>query len=145
MLNWGFTKREKAFILLIISFLLVGAGIRFYKKQYVFSENAGHLNLKAIDSLRQEFLVRSQEIKEPSRNQVQRKPGSKQVVELIVNLNSATLDELMKLPKVGPVLGKRILGYREKHGKFRSTKELMKVRGIGLKTYQKIQSFITVN
>ena len=49
----------------------------------------------------------------------------------LVNLNSATVEELMRLPGVGEVLAGRIVGYREEHGAFASVEELTKVPGIG--------------
>ena len=49
----------------------------------------------------------------------------------MVNLNSATAEELATLPGIGSVLAGRIVGYREEHGTFASVEALMDVPGIG--------------
>jgi competence protein ComEA len=49
----------------------------------------------------------------------------------IVDLNSATEEQLESLPGVGPATAKAILDYRTQHGRFRSVNELLNVRGIG--------------
>jgi competence protein ComEA len=67
-------------------------------------------------------------------------PGS----EGLVNLNTATLDQLETLPGVGEVLGQRIVDYREEHGPFRRVEDLQNVSGIGEKRFADLQSKITV-
>ena len=64
--------------------------------------------------------------------------------ELRVNINTATEVELTKLPGVGSALAKRIVEFREKNGPFRRVEDLMKVRGIGEKTFQKMRPHLTV-
>ena len=61
-----------------------------------------------------------------------------------VNLNTATVEQLTTLPGVGPKLAARIVEQRQKEGGFKSTQELMNVRGIGEKNFQKIESYLTV-
>jgi competence protein ComEA len=53
--------------------------------------------------------------------------------DALVDLNSATLDQLDSLPGVGPVLAQRILDWRSAHGRFSSVDELGEVGGIGAK------------
>ncbi len=60
-----------------------------------------------------------------------------------ININSATFDELVSLPGIGKVYAKRIIDYRNKHP-FSKREEIVKVKGIGDKTYQKIKDLITV-
>jgi competence protein ComEA len=61
-----------------------------------------------------------------------------------VNLNTATVEQLTTLPGVGPKLAARIVEYRQKSGSFHSPRELMNVRGIGEKNFQKIEAWLTV-
>lgn len=61
-----------------------------------------------------------------------------------VNLNTATLQELMTLPGIGETRAKAIVAYREKNGMFQSPDQLKKVAGIGDKTYDRLKSQITI-
>jgi competence protein ComEA len=49
----------------------------------------------------------------------------------MVNLNSATLDQLESLPGIGPVLAQHILDWRTQHGQFATIDQLQDVSGIG--------------
>ena len=61
-----------------------------------------------------------------------------------VNINTATLEELTTLPGVGPTLAGRIVEYREKAGRFASVEELLNVKGIGERSFEKIAEWLTV-
>ena len=60
------------------------------------------------------------------------------------DLNTATAEELERLPEVGPSLAQRIVEYRHTHGPFRRAQDIMQVPGIGPKTYEALQEYITV-
>ncbi len=62
-----------------------------------------------------------------------------------VDVNTATVAELERLPQVGPTLAQRIVEYRTRHGRFRRPEELSRVSGIGPKTYQGLRDHITVD
>ncbi len=62
----------------------------------------------------------------------------------IINLNTATVDQLESLPGVGPATAKRILEYRQKSGGFKKIEELMNVRGIGEKAFLRLKPRVTV-
>jgi competence protein ComEA len=62
-----------------------------------------------------------------------------------LNINLATLSELDALPGIGPAKAQAILDYREKLGRFKSTEELLQVKGIGAKIYEKIKEVTTVD
>ena len=61
-----------------------------------------------------------------------------------VNLNTASVEQLTALPGVGPKLAARIVEYRQKSGTFRSTQELMNVKGVGEKNFAKIEAWLSV-
>ena len=62
----------------------------------------------------------------------------------LVNINTASVEELQVLPRIGPVVAQRIVDYREKNGSFEGTAELMNVKGIGEKTFASLKDLITV-
>ena len=62
----------------------------------------------------------------------------------LVNINTATVDELCQLNGIGEVLAQRIVDYRQEHGEFRYTDELINVSGIGMATYTQLEPYITV-
>jgi competence protein ComEA len=61
-----------------------------------------------------------------------------------VNINTASAEQLTVLPGVGPALAAKIVEHRQKSGAFKTTQELMNVRGIGEKNFAKIQGYLTV-
>ncbi len=61
-----------------------------------------------------------------------------------VNLNSASKEELMSLPRIGPAIAERIIIHRNDYGKFQAIEDLVKVKGIGPKTLAKIYDLITI-
>ena len=61
-----------------------------------------------------------------------------------VDINTATVAELERLPEIGPGLARRIEEYRRRHGRFERTEDLMHVRGIGPKKYKALEGYVTV-
>ena len=61
-----------------------------------------------------------------------------------VNINTASLSELQTLPRIGPKVAQRIINYRKEHGPFKRIEDIMKVRGIGERTFLRIKDLITV-
>lgn len=61
-----------------------------------------------------------------------------------INLNTATKEDLVALPGIGPAKAQAILDYRSKNGAFKSIEELKDVKGIGAKRYEKIKGDLTV-
>ncbi len=62
----------------------------------------------------------------------------------LVNINTASSNELMGLPGIGEVKAQAIINYRETVSAFRSIEELKEVSGIGDKTFEKLKALITV-
>lgn len=63
---------------------------------------------------------------------------------LLVNINTASFDELLELPQIGNVLAKRIIEHRETNGSFKTIDEIKTVNGIGESIYSEIAPLITV-
>ncbi len=68
----------------------------------------------------------------------------KEHVSFPVNINTATKEELILLPNIGPVAAERILKYREKKKGFKTKKEILEVKGIGKVKFEKIKDKICV-
>ncbi|MCE5323915.1 helix-hairpin-helix domain-containing protein [bacterium] len=64
--------------------------------------------------------------------------------EGVVHINSATGDELQRLPGVGPATAQKILDYRTQIGSFKSPEQLLDVKGIGPKKWEKMRSFVAL-
>lgn len=61
-----------------------------------------------------------------------------------VNLNTATVEELQVIPGIGPAMAKRVVEYRAKVGKFTKIEDILNVKGIGEKMFQKMKDRLTV-
>ena len=61
-----------------------------------------------------------------------------------IDINAASLQELMELPDIGEVLAQRIIEHREENGPFETTEGIMEVYGISEKRYEKIKDLIYI-
>ena len=61
-----------------------------------------------------------------------------------ININTANLEQLMKISGVGKTKAEAIISYREKNGDFKKKEDITKVRGIGKSTFEKIKDKIEV-
>lgn len=71
-------------------------------------------------------------------------PEDTEEKEKLVNINTATSQELQTLPGIGASRAADIIAYREKQGKFENTADIMKVSGIKESVYEKIKDKIIV-
>lgn len=69
---------------------------------------------------------------------------SNPIPTLLVNINTATQEELEKLPGIGPSIANNIITYRKTEGSFLSIEEVQKVSGVGPAVYEDIKDLITV-
>jgi competence protein ComEA len=63
----------------------------------------------------------------------------------VVNINTASSEELQLLPRVGPALAGRIIEFREANGPFQTVDEILAVKGIGESSFKKLEPFIVTN
>ena len=62
----------------------------------------------------------------------------------VININTANLEQLMKISGVGKTKAEAIISYREKNGDFKKKEDITKVKGIGKATFEKIKDKIEV-
>ena len=155
----GFTKQELSIVAFLIFSLLVGSFVKIYRY------GSGTSELEATPQIDKLFAEKAKEL--DSLNAVgntaglvtatrpKKESGSASLTEkasvigetsrpiiIKVNVNTASAEELQKIPKVGPVLAARILEYRNSNGKFLRVEDMTKVKGIGKKTLNQIKDFI---
>ena len=63
----------------------------------------------------------------------------------LININTADIAELDKLPGIGEATAKKIIAYREENGDFKSIEDIMNVSGIAEKKFEKLKDYITVD
>ena len=66
------------------------------------------------------------------------------VLLLLINLNTATVQQLQTLPGIGPTLAQRIVAFREKNHGFKRVEELLAVPGISEKKWKAIRDKVEV-
>ncbi len=71
-------------------------------------------------------------------------PSRSASAQPVVNINTATAEELQQLPRVGPALAQRIVAYREMYGPFKNIEDIMQVPGIGEAVFAAMRDYITV-
>ena len=62
-----------------------------------------------------------------------------------ININKASVEELVELPRIGQAVAKRIVVFREENGPFKKVEDIKSVRGIGDKVFDQIRPSIRVD
>lgn len=112
---------------------------RYYILIFVFAIAAGVL-FKCFedDSFR---IVKNSAVYAPERDTAL---ATADDTESSVNINEADMYTLCTLPEIGDVMAERIIEYRTVNGKFEVKEDIMKVRGIGRKTFDEIKDYICI-
>lgn len=70
--------------------------------------------------------------------------SNKETTNTLISINTATQEELQKLPGIGEAKAKVIITYRSEHGPFKSIEDLKQVQGIGEALFAQIKDLITI-
>jgi competence protein ComEA len=73
-----------------------------------------------------------------------RRARSQRTADVRININTAAIDDLTRLPGVGPTLAERIVEHRRKNGPFRRPPELIAVKGMNARLYRQIAPLIRI-
>ena len=61
-----------------------------------------------------------------------------------LNLNTASEEQLLMLPTVGPAKADRIVAWRKKNGAFKRVADLRRVKGFGYKTFKRLEPYLDI-
>ncbi len=139
----AFTRREMLAIAFLTAALLVGQAVRWSRAQD--PQEAPATRYAALDS---EFAARTHGDDAPTTaapDSSRRLPPRPRLAPGSVNINTATLDQLIELPGIGPVTAQKILAFRSENGPFESAEDLLEVNGIGPKKLARIRAYLRVD
>lgn len=148
----GFTRSEAAVIVFLAATLLSGATIRALQRDENGAPEDIRQSLSRQDSV---FAAQAgaQVVASSGTNEsdgkatsTEERSGGSDAGETpsIVDINTATGRAFETLPGVGPATAEKIIEHRRVHGPFSRIEDLMKVKGIGPKKFEKLRQFITV-
>jgi len=113
-LMFSLNSQEKKVLIFIAIAALIGIGLKFYQKHIGSTPKISDLNTATYNQ------------------------ASK------ININTASEEDLIKIPGIGPEFASRIIEYRQTQGPFSDIEDLKKVKGIGEKKFEAIKEFITL-
>jgi competence ComEA-like helix-hairpin-helix protein len=132
MLKEFFTTQERKVIYFLLVIFILGFSVTIYKRH--FYTKPDERQKAELDSLIVDFKKKSE-----------LSLGNENLhIYTKININTASVSELEKLPGIGKKSAENIISYREMKGNFEDIEDIQNVKGIGKKSFEKIKNFITV-
>ena len=132
---FNFTRQEQATILFLTCALIIGGIVTLVKR---------HQPNFAPELLLEEFTEPSERDTILEKETDHGIPLTEHPLEEKVDINNATIEDLMGLPGIGPKTAHAIVTHRKEHGKFQKLEDLTQVRGIGEKTIERLKPVIKI-
>ncbi|MBW3670391.1 MAG: helix-hairpin-helix domain-containing protein [Acidobacteria bacterium] len=63
----------------------------------------------------------------------------------VININSASVEQLMLLPRIGQKTAEQIVAWRDQNGPFKKTTDILQVKGIGDASYELLKPYLAVS
>lgn len=146
--KWGFSRREQNAIAFICLALLTGlAGTHIRDRMRT---SAGGVLTHEDSLVIEKFSKYSESVKSEHTKALKiTQSGGEDTVKYKpyypININTAGISELERLPGIGPKTAAYIIKYREIHGRFHDIDSLINVKGIGSQKMSEIRNLITIN
>jgi comEA protein len=131
---FDYTKSDKMFNNKFATSILSDTGFvldsLFTKEEIKTIEKvkSGEDSLKSLDGKKKKKSKKGEDLKEKS-----------------ININTASMEQLILLPGVGESTAEKIMAYRKEKGGFKKIEDIMKVKGIGTKKFEKLKPYITTD
>lgn len=138
----GFTGTEIRILFFLLAVFLVGLAVKFF--------NADGLHYKPCEYVTSDSVFLSgsgSRLPGSSMGKASffpQKPKNKVPAEKSVDINSATMEQLMSLPGIGEKTAEKIIILRTQKGGFNSIEEIKEVKGIQFKKFERIKNFIFI-
>jgi comEA protein len=152
--KYGFTSEELKVILFFIVLIAAGAVYKlstgqnfshdkhiYTKQDSLFFQILGDTQAVAISH---DSLFRSADSISGLSAVKRESPHKGSIPEKSININKASVKELSLLPGVGEKTAEKIIAYRNRIGSYKSLEQIMDVKGIGVKKFEKMKRFIII-
>ena len=123
-----FNRNERIALLVQCGALLLGSGVSLY--DYLWPTHI------------EDFQVHHGAVPETNEETITVEPA---LGTAHIDINTASIKELQRLPRVGPAIAQRIIDYRTANGPFRAVDDLTSVRRIGPKNLTRLKPLLTVS
>ncbi len=153
----GLTKTEIKTSIFVIVFFIIGGFVK-YTKVHFETKEIKQFNYSFYDSLykaltkknlknalkKKEKRVDSEvELSDFSKGKIEyNQKGKVNPEQLSININTASIETLKRIPGIGPTIAKNIVELRKIKGKFKSLDDLIEVKRIGSKKLDKIRKYL---
>lgn len=158
--KFGLTKRDFILIMSLVLTIIAGLIIKWsgWKdsiRRFDYSSTDSLYETKLTASFKQlesspEYKEKLKRLKAVNDSLMNEKDSVLESHELLkigkkININSSYSADLQLLPGIGKVMAERIIDYREQNGDYKMIEEIMSVKGIGQKKFDKIKNLISVD